>query len=168
VCRICTIAALLSAINLHYYLKIGRIIKSLIGIAVFLGVGFAACNNTNENRRSENMKNIISIARAVKFYQTILGVSIEQVDMNGTKVGVLPSDGETVNVVLIKGNDYKPTTDGAILYLNAGKDLQPMLNKVEQNGGQVIVPKTEISPEMGFFALFIDTEGNKLGLHSSN
>jgi predicted enzyme related to lactoylglutathione lyase len=164
--------------------------KSLIGIAVFLGVAFTACNNTNENKtnsqstetdkiliqKSKNMKNIISIveipttdfARAVKFYQTILGVSIEEVDMNGTQMGVLPSDGETVNVVLVKGNDYKPTNDGAVLYLNAGNDLQPMLDKVDQNGGQVIVPKTEISPEMGFFALFIDTEGNKLGLHSSN
>ena len=121
------------------------------------------------------MKNLISIveipatdfSRAVKFYQTILTVSIEEVDMDGIQMGVLPSDGETVNVVLVRGNDYKPTTDGAVIYLNTGNDLQPTLDKVEQNGGQVIVPKTEISPEMGFFALFIDTEGNRLGLHSS-
>jgi len=69
-------------------------------------------------------------------------------------------------VVLAKGGDYKPTTDGAVVYLNAGKDLQPMLDRVKQNGGQLLVPKTMISPEMGYFALFIDTEGNKLGLHS--
>jgi uncharacterized protein len=81
-------------------------------------------------------------------------------------MGVLPNAEGTVNVVLAKGSDYKPTTDGAVLYLNAGDDLQPMLDKVKQNGGQVIVPKTQISPEMGFFALFIDTEGNKMGLHS--
>lgn len=122
------------------------------------------------------MNNLISIveipvsdfSRAVKFYQTILGVNIEEVDMAGTQMGVLPSNGKTVNVVLAKGSDYKPTTDGAVLYLNAGNDLQPMLDKIEKNGGQVIVPKTEISPEMSFFALFIDTEGNKLGLHSSH
>jgi len=121
------------------------------------------------------MNNLISIVeipttefpRAVKFYQTILDIAIEEVDMDGTQMGVLPSNGETLNVVLVKGNDYKPTTDGAVLYLNAGNDLQPMLDKVSQNGGQVIVPKTEISPEMGYFALFIDTEGNKLGLHSA-
>lgn len=122
------------------------------------------------------MNNFISIveipvtdfARAVKFYRAILDVSIEEVDMDGTQMGVLPSDGETVSVVLVKGNDYKPTMYGSVLYLNAGNDLQPMLDKVEQNGGQVIVPKSEISPEMGFFALFTDTEGNKLGLHSIN
>ena len=88
-------------------------------------------------------------------------------DMDGTQMGVLPSDGETVNVVLVKGNDYKPTSDGAVLYLNAGYDLQPMLEKVSKIGGQIIVEKTQISPEMGFFALFMDTEGNKLGLHSA-
>jgi predicted enzyme related to lactoylglutathione lyase len=122
------------------------------------------------------MKNLISIveipvadfSRAVTFYQAILGVSIEEMEMGGVQMGVLPSDGETVNVVLAKGSEYKPTSEGALLYLNAGNDLQPALNKIEQSGGKVIVPKTEISPEMGFFALFIDTEGNKLGLHSAH
>lgn len=122
------------------------------------------------------MSNLISIveipttdfSRAVKFYQTILGVAIEEMKMDGNQMGVLPNEEGTVNVVLVKGNDYKPTADGAVLYLNAGNDLQTMLDKVAKNGGQVIVPKTEISPEMGFFALFIDTEGNKLGLHSSS
>lgn len=122
------------------------------------------------------MNNLISIveipvsdfSRAVKFYQTLLGVNIEEVDMAGIQMGVLPTNGKTVNVVLAKGNDYTPTADGAVLYLNAGNDLQPMLDKVDRNGGQIIVPKTEISAEMGFFALFIDTEGNKLGLHSSH
>lgn len=122
------------------------------------------------------MKNLVSIieipvkdfSRAVAFYQAILGISIEEAEMPGVQMGLLPSDGETVNVVLAKGADYKPTTDGAVLYLNAGNDLQSTLDKIEPNGGQIIVPKTEISPEMGFFALFFDTEGNKLGLHSGS
>lgn len=122
------------------------------------------------------MNNLISIveiptadfSRAVGFYQTILNVSIEEVNMDGIQMGVLPGNSETVNVVLVKGNDYKPTTEGAVLYLNAGNDLQPMLEKVEQHGGQVIVPKTEINPEIGYFALFIDPEGNKMGLHSAH
>ena len=159
--------------------------RTIISAIVLIAIGFSSCTDTKteeekteniQTQKTNNMNNLISIdeipttdfARAVKFYQTILGVTIEEVDMDGMLMGVLPSDGETVNVVLVNGNDYKPTTDGAVLYLNAGNDLQPMLDKVEQNGGQVILPKTEISPEMGFFALFIDTEGNKLGLHSSN
>ncbi|WP_257668825.1 VOC family protein [Parapedobacter tibetensis] len=157
--------------------------KIIIYSMSLIVIGLSACNNVKseqekaentQTQRTNNMNNLISIVeipttdfpRAVKFYQTILGVAIEEVDMDGTQMGVLPSDGETINVVLVKGDDYKPTTDGAVLYLNAGDDLQPMLDNVEQNGGQVIVPKTEISPEIGYFALFIDTEGNKLGLHS--
>lgn len=153
-------------------------------MAILIVIGFSACTNTKtkeekaeniQTQKVNNMNNLISIveisvtdfARAVKFYETVLGVSIEEMEMDGNQMGILPNEEGTVNVVLIKGNDYKPTTDGAVLYLNAGKDLQPMLDKIAQNGGQVIVPKTEISPEMGYFALFIDTEGNKLGLHSA-
>jgi len=120
------------------------------------------------------MKNFISIIeipvsdfpRAVRFYQGVVGVSIQKMEMGGVTMGVLPNEEGTVNVVLAKGDDYKPTAGGAVLYLQAGDDLQPMLDRVKQHGGQILVPKTEISPEMGFFALFIDTEGNKLGLHS--
>ena len=150
---------------------------------MLIAFGFSACSNTKtdevnpkniQTQNANNMNNLISIveiptsdfSRAVKFYQTNLDVTKEEVDMGGTQMGVLPSDGETVNVVLVKGDDYTPTVDGSVLYLNAGNDLQPMLDKVAQNGGQVILSKTEISPEMGYFALFIDTEGNKLGLHS--
>lgn len=107
-------------------------------------------------------------SRAVAFYQAILGVSIEEIAMDGVQMGLFPGDGETVNVALIKGNDSKPSMDGTTVYLNAGHDLRTILDKIEPNGGKVIVPKTEISPEMGFFAMFKDTEGNKLGLHSSN
>ncbi len=156
--------------------------KTILSTLVLIAIGFSACTDTKtkeenmQTQKANNMNNLISIveisttdfSRAVKFYQTILGVTIEIMEMDGNQMGVLPNEEGTVNVVLVKGKDYKPTTDGAVLYLNAGNDLQPMLDKVEQNGGQVILPKTEISPEMGFFALFIDTEGNKLGLHSSN
>src|SRR5688572_31985200 len=115
------------------------------------------------------MRNLISIveiptadfSRAVAFYQAILGVSIEEIVMDGVQMGLFPSGEETVNVALVKGNDSKPAMDGTIVYLNTGDDLQIILDKIEPNGGKVIVPKTEISPEMGFFAMFRDTEGNK-------
>ena len=159
--------------------------RTLLSAIVLIAMGFSACTDPKsteekvENtppQKTTTMNNLISIveipasdfSRAVTFYQAILGMTIEEIEMDGNQMGIWPNEEGTVNVVLVKGNDYKPTTDGAVLYLNAGNDLQPTLDKVAQNGGQVIVPKTEISPEMGFFALFIDTEGNKLGLHSSN
>ena len=120
------------------------------------------------------MKNHISIfeipandfLRAVKFYQTILDISIEEVDMGGVLMGLFPGDDTSVSGAVIKGNDYKPSAHGVIIYLNGGDNLQVVLDRVEANNGKIVVPKTQISPDMGFYALFIDTEGNKLGLHS--
>lgn len=159
--------------------------NTVLATALVLATGLSACNNpgnagTQKNvsqttKQRASMKNLVSIVeipatdfpRAVKFYEAILGINIEEMEMGDATLGVLPNDEGTVNVVLAKGNDYKPTMDGAVLYLNAGNDLQPMLDRVKQNGGQILVPKTEISPEMGYFALFTDTEGNKLGLHAA-
>ncbi|RPE08919.1 VOC family protein [Chitinophaga lutea] len=122
------------------------------------------------------MKSLISIveiptedfSRAVAFYQAILNISIEEIDMQGTPMGLFPGQDEAVSVTLIKSEEYKASAEGTVVYLNAGDDLQHVLGKIEPAGGKIVVPKTEISPEIGFFAMFIDTEGNKLGLHSKN
>jgi predicted enzyme related to lactoylglutathione lyase len=120
------------------------------------------------------MKNLISIVeiptiefpRAVSFYQTILNTTIEEITMDGALMGLFPSDGETVSVALINSSQYKTSMDGAVVYLNAGDDLQIVLDKIKANGGKIIVPKTDIGSGIGFYAMFKDTEGNKLGLHS--
>ena len=57
-------------------------------------------------------------------------------------------------------------TDGPLIYLNGNPDVQQVLDRVEAAGGSIMVPKTEISPDYGFMAVFIDTEGNRIGLHS--
>jgi len=110
----------------------------------------------------------VDFARAVGFYKGILGVEIHEIDMFGQKMGMMPSDGENVSGAIVHGDDYKPSADGVTAYLNGGDDLTGVLDKVEANGGTVIVPKTQISEEMGYFAMFLDSEGNKLGLHSMN
>lgn len=120
------------------------------------------------------MKNLISIieiptsdfSRAVTVYQAILGINIEEMEMGKVKMGMFPNEGQEIFVQLIHGSDYKPSGDGTIAYLNGGNDLQEVVSKIEANGGKIIVPKTEIGPEMGFYAMFRDSEGNKLGLHS--
>lgn len=120
------------------------------------------------------MKNLINwfeipakdFSRAVTFYRAILGLEIKETEMFGTKMGFFPSDGGNVSGAIVQGEDYKPSTEGVIAYLNGGNDLQDVLSKVEKNNGKVIVPKTQISPEMGYFGMFIDTEGNKMAVHS--
>lgn len=58
---------------------------------------------------------------------------------------------------------YRPSPDGAIVYLDA-PGLDAVLSRVERAGGKVVMPRTDIG-EPGFIALVVDTEGNRVGLH---
>lgn len=122
------------------------------------------------------MKNLITwfeipasdFQRGVTFYENILNIKIQITEMFGTKMGFFPSDDKHVSGAIVKGEDYNPGTNGILIYLNGGNDLQEILDKVENANGKIIVPKTQINPETGFFAMFIDTEGNKMAIHSKN
>lgn len=108
------------------------------------------------------------ISRAVDFYQAILDIKIEKMDFSGMQMGLFPSEGQMTFGVIIQGEDYKPSANGVTIYLNGGDNLQIILDKVEKKGGKIVVPKTLHADESGYFAMFIDTEGNRLGLHSPN
>jgi len=122
------------------------------------------------------MKSILSFfeipatdfARATAFYRAILDIDIVEMEINGLQMGLFPGDPETVSGAVITGGGYQPSAQGVIVYLNGGDDLQQVLDKIEPNQGKVVVPKTAIGQDMGFYALFNDTEGNKIGLHSSH
>ena len=108
------------------------------------------------------------ISRAINFYQAILEIKIKKMDFPGMEMGILPYEGQMVTGVIIKGEGYQPSANGVTIYLNGGENLQIVLDKVEENGGKIVVPKTPHADESGYFAIFLDTEGNKLGLHSVN
>ena len=106
--------------------------------------------------------------RATKFYSAILGVEMHTTNMGGYDMAFFPSDQTSVSGAVVAGEGYQPGTDGALVYLNAGDDLNHILGKIEAAGGKVLMPKTQITPEYGNFALFLDSEGNKMALHSMN
>lgn len=87
--------------------------------------------------------------------------------MMGFDMGFFPSQRGEVSGAVVAGEGYVPGDKGTLVYLNGGDDLNTVLSKVETAGGKVAVPKTKITDEYGYFAIFIDTEGNKVGLHSS-
>ncbi|MCK0136187.1 VOC family protein [Arenibacter sp. S6351L] len=108
------------------------------------------------------------ISRAVDFYQTILDLNIEKMDFPEMQMGIFPYEGQMVTGVIMKAEGYKPSADGVTIYLDGGDNLQIILDKVEQNGGEIIVPKSLHADESGYYAIFLDSEGNKIGLHSPN
>ncbi len=108
------------------------------------------------------------VDRAIAFYQAVLDIPIEKMEMPGMEMGVFPYENQAVHGVIMKAEGMVPSANGVTVYLNGGDDLQPMLDRIEANGGEIIVPKTPHADESGFFALFLDSEGNQLGLNSPN
>ena len=108
------------------------------------------------------------IERASKFYETILDVKMIPMDMPNLQMRMFPvTDNTGVGGALTHAPDfYQPQANGTLVYLNANPDVQKVLDKVEAAGGKIVVPKTEISPEYGYMAVLIDTEGNRVALHS--
>lgn len=107
--------------------------------------------------------------RATKFYETIFDVSLIPMDLPNIKMQMFPVEDPAYagGAVVDSGGFHKPSaTDGPLIYLNANPDVQGVLDKVEAAGGKIMVPKTEISPEYGYMAVIVDTEGNRIGLHS--
>ena len=110
------------------------------------------------------------LPRAQKFYETIFGIKMVPMDMENIKMRMFPLDDMMTQIggaVVDSGGFHKPSlTDGPLIYLNGNPDVQNVLNKVEAAGGTIMVSKTQISPEYGYMAVLVDTEGNRIGLHS--
>ena len=104
--------------------------------------------------------------RAQKFYSKILGISVREEKLADIQMGVFENDSEGINGAIVKGQWYEPSDKGSLIYLNGGDDLNGVLSKVEPNGGKVVLPKTFINEKVGYFAMFMDCEGNRMALHS--
>jgi uncharacterized protein len=108
--------------------------------------------------------------RATKFYEAIFNITLNPLDLDNIKMRMFPLDDMMNGVggaLVFSGGFHKPSaTDGPLIYLNGNPDVQNVLDKVEAAGGKIIVPKTQISEEYGYMAVIMDTEGNRIALHS--
>ena len=110
---------------------------------------------------------VSDIERAKKFYNVIFEIDLIPMEAgDGFPMGMFPAE-DGVSGAIIQGEGYTPSTEGSLVYLNGGDDLNIVLGRIEAAGGQVVMPKTDIG-ENGFVAYFIDTEGNRVALHSMN
>ena len=111
---------------------------------------------------------VADLDRAQKFYETIFGMELIPMDLPGFQMRMFPVDDQsgTGGALIFAPKFYQPSANGTMVYLNGNPDLQHVLDKVEAAGGTIAMPKTPISPEIGFMAVFMDTEGNRVALHS--
>ena len=124
------------------------------------------------------MKNAISwfeipttdINRAQKFYEAVFKIEMTALDFQNIKMRMFPLDdpmnGVGGTLVSTDGFHKSSATEGPLIYLNGNPDVQDFLDRIEPAGGKILVPKTKISDEYGDMAVFIDSEGNRIGIHS--
>lgn len=111
---------------------------------------------------------VTDLERARAFYEAIFGFEMQVLNLaNNLNMALFPTEEGSIGGALCQHKDfYFPGSQGPVVYLNAGPDLEEVLSKVESNGGKVIIPKTQISEVFGYMAFFSDTEGNRVALHS--
>jgi uncharacterized protein len=108
---------------------------------------------------------VTDIDRSVAFYTTILGTSLGAIaEADGRRYAMFPAE-DGVSGAIVQGEGYVPSTEGALVFLNAGDVLQPVVDRVETAGGRVLLPRMEMG-EYGAAAFIVDTEGNKVALHA--
>ncbi len=113
----------------------------------------------------------LDILRAKKFYEATFGIEMsEMMEMMGMKMIGFPADPMSgkASGCIIQSGMHKPSMEGVVIYLNANPQIHEVTNRVEAAGGKLVMPVTQISPEIGYMAFFIDTEGNKIGVHAQN
>lgn len=110
------------------------------------------------------------LQRAITFYESVFGFKMEHHPLGDLEMAWFPSDEEAVGAAgtLIYHKEwYKPSSDGVLVYFTSPSgDLANELAKVEHVGGKVLQEKTLIAEEIGYMGLFLDSEGNRIALHS--
>ncbi len=108
---------------------------------------------------------VTDVERAKRFYESAFDIKMDLTEMLGMQMVIFPSQHPKTGGALVKSAQHKPSTVGSVVYLNGNPNLQTVLDKIEEAGGRVIMPKTSLG-ESGNMALFLDAEGNLVGLHS--
>ena len=103
--------------------------------------------------------------RAIKFYSAVLGQTVSKESHAGMTFGLLPHANENASGCLVETDDAQPSVNGPLVYLNCEGRLDAAIAAGEKNGGKVLQPKHQIGP-YGFRAVILDSEGNRIALHS--
>jgi uncharacterized protein len=110
------------------------------------------------------------MGRAIAFYERVFALTLEHRQMGSLDMAFFPYDDKVSGVsgsLVFHETHYKPSTSGILLYFTSPSgDLQNELGRVAKAGGEVLREKKKTIDDLGFIGLFLDTEGNKIAIHS--
>ncbi len=108
--------------------------------------------------------------RAIRFYEQVLDLKLERHPMGPLDMAWFPFTETGIGApgsLVYHPDHYRPSADGSLIYFTARSgDLAVELGRVEKAGGRVLQPKTLINEDVGYMGLFLDTEGNRMAVHS--
>ena len=104
--------------------------------------------------------------RAIKFYNSVLHTPVQRHPDFPPFMAFFVGEEMNVGGSIVQHDEYTPSTNGILIYFDAGDDMQAVLDRIEPNGGKILQGKTLITEEIGYMALFLDSEGNRIALHS--
>ena len=113
---------------------------------------------------------VTDMERAIRFYETVLDIRLSKHVFGKFEMAWFPEAesqiGSAGSLVKSEGN-YNPSAEGVLIYFTAKSgDLSVELARVEKAGGKILHPKSQVSEDYGYMALVLDTEGNRIALHS--
>ena len=108
---------------------------------------------------------VLKLGRAIRFYSAVIGMEVEKNDYPGMSIGTFPHKDDEVGGCLYMSETVKPSADGPLIYLNAHGRLDEAIEAAQATGGKVLQAKESIGP-YGYRAIILDTEGNRIALHS--
>lgn len=111
---------------------------------------------------------VTDMTRALRFYETVFGVTLNREECGGHPMAIFPYADPQPSGALVQMPQLAPRDNGTLVYLNGGEDLNLALGRVKAAGGEVAMEKTLIREDIGYMALFIDSEGNRVGLYSKH
>lgn len=108
---------------------------------------------------------VIDLERAIDFYSFIFSCNFTRDLIHGNEMAFFPFEENFAGITgaLCKGEIYKPSTSGTLIYL-ATPNIDFTLQKVLEMKGEVLFPKTTVLNQ-GWVAEFKDSEGNRVGLY---
>lgn len=113
---------------------------------------------------------VIDMDRAMKFYAEVFSVELQRNKLDNLDMAWFPweENGRGCSGSLVYNPEfYKPSAEGPLIYFTPRSgDLAIELGKVGAAGGKVLMPKKLISAEIGYMGMFLDSEGNRIAIHS--
>lgn len=109
---------------------------------------------------------VLDLDRAIAFYSAMLAAPVAKQSGEGWAMGVLPNAGEGPSGCLSAMEENQPTKTGPLIYLSVDGRLDDAVTAVRDNGGEILQDKHQIGP-YGYRAVVVDSEGNRIALHSA-